>query len=187
MQIPDKLIMMDSSDQKSGYGKRPLWQYILLYIFIAAVLYGLVYYFLTMKKGGYNYQGTSMQNQQSVQQASGSNFSNTTSPNSVYQVKSNAGSGNYITNTKGMTLYTFDKDTNGVSNCYNSCAELWPPYMVGNTVEKQLPEHISKITRSDSSKQFAWNGMSLYYYAGDKAVGDVKGDGLNGIWHLVKP
>ncbi len=30
-----------------GYAKRPLWQWILLYVVIAAIIYGIVYYFLT--------------------------------------------------------------------------------------------------------------------------------------------
>lgn len=35
------------------YGKRPLWQWILIYVVVAGVLYGLIYYFVIAKKGGY--------------------------------------------------------------------------------------------------------------------------------------
>lgn len=40
-----------------GYGKRPLWQWILLYVVVAIVLYGLVYllFFHKGNGGGYNY------------------------------------------------------------------------------------------------------------------------------------
>ncbi|TGT48046.1 hypothetical protein EN813_051345, partial [Mesorhizobium sp. M00.F.Ca.ET.170.01.1.1] len=31
------------------------------------------------------------------------------------------------TDAKGMTLYTFDKDEKGKSNCYDKCAANWPP------------------------------------------------------------
>ena len=31
-------------------------------------------------------------------------------------------SGGILTDSKGMTLYVFDKDTPGVSNCYDKCA-----------------------------------------------------------------
>lgn len=34
-----------------GYGKRPLWQWILLYIVIGAVVYGVIYYFFFASKG----------------------------------------------------------------------------------------------------------------------------------------
>jgi nitrite reductase (NO-forming) len=42
----------------SGYSKRPLWQWILLYLVIGALIYGAIYYFVIAKKGGYNTQGT---------------------------------------------------------------------------------------------------------------------------------
>ena len=29
----------------------------------------------------------------------------------------------------GMTLYTFDKDSDGKSACYDACAKNWPPYI----------------------------------------------------------
>lgn len=36
---------MDSPDkpQTNGYGKRPLWQWIILYIVLAIIVYGLIY------------------------------------------------------------------------------------------------------------------------------------------------
>jgi len=36
--------------------------------------------------------------------------------------------GKVWTDEKGMTLYTFDKDGKGKSNCYDQCAKAWPPY-----------------------------------------------------------
>lgn len=43
-----------------GYGKRPLWQWILIYVVVGAIVYGLIYYFVLAKKGGSNlYSGTS--------------------------------------------------------------------------------------------------------------------------------
>jgi hypothetical protein len=48
------------AEEKSGYGygKRPLWQWILLYVVIGAVVYGAIYYFFLAKKPGYSYSGT---------------------------------------------------------------------------------------------------------------------------------
>jgi len=42
-----------TSDYNSGYGKRPVWQWVLLYIVIGGAIYGLIYYFILAKKGGY--------------------------------------------------------------------------------------------------------------------------------------
>lgn len=45
-----------ADEYKSSYGKRPLWQWIVIYAVVGIVVYGLVYYFVFAKKGGgYNY------------------------------------------------------------------------------------------------------------------------------------
>jgi len=42
-----------------SYGKRPLWQWIVLYVIIGGLVYGLVYYFIVAKNvGGYGAGGT---------------------------------------------------------------------------------------------------------------------------------
>lgn len=35
---------MAEENYGKGYGKRPLWQWIVIYLVIAVVVYGLVYY-----------------------------------------------------------------------------------------------------------------------------------------------
>lgn len=42
------------ADAKKGYGKRPMWQWILIYIVVGVILYGLIYYFVIAKNGGSN-------------------------------------------------------------------------------------------------------------------------------------
>jgi predicted lipoprotein with Yx(FWY)xxD motif len=37
--------------------------------------------------------------------------------------------GKIYTDHNGMTLYIFDKDEAGKSNCYDQCAVNWPPLM----------------------------------------------------------
>ena len=37
--------------------------------------------------------------------------------------------GKVLTDGKGMTLYTFDKDAGGKSACNGACATNWPPLM----------------------------------------------------------
>jgi len=106
--------------------------------------------------------------------------------NNIYMTKDSS-KGKYLTDFQGMTLYTYDKDTKNVSNCSGQCAKIWPIYTSGATAEKMLPTNITVITRSDGSKQFAWKGMPLYYYAQDKKAGDMSGDGIGGVWHIVKP
>lgn len=42
------------STNTSSYNKRPMWQWVVLYLLIAVVLYGAFYYFFLAKKGAYN-------------------------------------------------------------------------------------------------------------------------------------
>ncbi|MDD4989377.1 MAG: hypothetical protein PHV42_03040 [Candidatus Pacebacteria bacterium] len=37
----------------SGYGKRPVWQWVLIYLVIGGIVYGIIYYFAYAPKGGY--------------------------------------------------------------------------------------------------------------------------------------
>ena len=41
----------------SYYGKRPLWQWLAIYIAVGAVVYFLIYYFVLAPKGAYNNSG----------------------------------------------------------------------------------------------------------------------------------
>lgn len=36
----------------SGYGKRPLWQWVAIYAVVGLIVYGPVYYFISAKNGG---------------------------------------------------------------------------------------------------------------------------------------
>lgn len=37
-----------------GYGKRPLWQWIVIYAIVGGIVYYGIYYFAFAKKGGYS-------------------------------------------------------------------------------------------------------------------------------------
>ncbi|MDE2001873.1 MAG: hypothetical protein KGI60_04910, partial [Patescibacteria group bacterium] len=45
-------------------------------------------------------------------------------------VASSGALGKYLVADNGMTLYTYAKDSAGVSNCSGVCAVNWPPYRV---------------------------------------------------------
>lgn len=104
----------------------------------------------------------------------------------IYKTSTAPKSGVYMTDFNGMALYTYDKDSAGVSNCTGVCATNWPYYTSGATAQKTFPENISVIKRSDGNQQFAWKGMPLYYFVKDIKPGDILGDGVGGVWHLVK-
>ncbi len=35
-----------------GYGKRPMWQWVVIYVIVAAIVYGIIYYAFVRKTGG---------------------------------------------------------------------------------------------------------------------------------------
>lgn len=88
-----------------------------------------------------------------------------------------------VTDSNGMTLYTFDKDQGGMSACYDACATKWPPYL-GKDGET-MSEGWTLVDRTDGTKQWAYDGKPVYFFAGDKAKGDAMGDGMNGVWHVI--
>lgn len=92
--------------------------------------------------------------------------------------------GQVLTDTKGMTLYTFDKDAGGKSACNGTCAKNWPPLAASTG---SASGDWSIITRDDGSKQWAYKGKPLYAWAKDTKPGDVTGDGFNNVWHVAQP
>lgn len=90
-----------------------------------------------------------------------------------------------LTDAKGMTLYTFDKDTAGKSVCSGPCAASWPPLTATET-DKATGDY-TIVTRDDGSKQWAYKGKPLYLWVKDTKPGDKTGDGVNGVWKTAKP
>lgn len=51
--------MENESNKSSGYGKRPLWQWVLIYIVIGGIIYFAIYYlFLRGKYSSSNYSNS---------------------------------------------------------------------------------------------------------------------------------
>ena len=88
-----------------------------------------------------------------------------------------------LANEANLTVYTFDSDQPNVSNCYNGCAAAWPPVLVAETATLEAP--LGFTVRKDGAHQITLNGQPLYLYVGDGAPGEIVGDGIGGIWHLV--
>ncbi|RJG16084.1 COG4315 family predicted lipoprotein [Massilia cavernae] len=90
--------------------------------------------------------------------------------------------GGMLVDGKGMTVYTYDKDSAGKSACSGQCAANWPPVMAGDA---KLDAPYTAITRDDGSKQVAYKGKPLYTFVKDKKAGDKTGDKMKDVWHVV--
>jgi predicted lipoprotein with Yx(FWY)xxD motif len=97
--------------------------------------------------------------------------------------------GEYLTGLNGMTLYVLTLDKADSSSCSGSCATNWPPLTVagGTTIAgpSSATGAFATITRADGTMQVTYNHMPLYYFAGDSAAGDTKGQGKNGTWYVA--
>jgi len=49
-----------------------------------------------------------------------------------------------------------------------------------------LGEGWTMVKRKDGHEQWAYDGKPVYFYMDDKKKGDMKGDGVGGVWHVVK-
>jgi predicted lipoprotein with Yx(FWY)xxD motif len=90
-----------------------------------------------------------------------------------------------LTNSAGMTLYTFDKDSAGKSACNGPCAKAWPP--LAADADAKPTGDWSIVTREDGTRQWALKGKPLYNWSKDQKPGDKTGDGfLNNSWHTAQ-
>lgn len=88
------------------------------------------------------------------------------------------------TDASGMTLYTYDKDEAGKSNCYGKCAANWPPLKADANAKAEGEWTI--VDRTDGTRMWAYEGKPLYTFIKDKKAGDVTGEGVGGAWHIAK-
>ena len=88
-----------------------------------------------------------------------------------------------LTDANGMTLYTFDKDTAGVSNCYDKCATNWPPLFAADDAKDE--GEFTIVTRTDGTKMWAHEGKPLYLWIKDTKPGDTTGDMVGEVWHTA--
>ncbi|MER8966528.1 hypothetical protein NKH84_18060 [Mesorhizobium sp. M0902] len=94
------------------------------------------------------------------------------------------GSTKIYTDASGMTLYTYDKDEAGKSNCYDKCAANWPPLKADANAKAEGEWTI--VDRTDGTRMWAYEGKPLYTFIKDKKAGDVTGEGVGGVWHIAK-
>jgi predicted lipoprotein with Yx(FWY)xxD motif len=101
--------------------------------------------------------------------------------------------GQYVTDSKGRTVYMFSKDSGTSSTCSGACAKEWPPVPTSGTPTtggSATAGMVGTSDRSDGTMQATYNGHPLYYFSGDTSAGDAKGEGLDdfgGTWTAVTP
>jgi predicted lipoprotein with Yx(FWY)xxD motif len=119
--------------------------------------------------------------------------------NSV-QLANNPTLGTYLADNKGYTLYYFSNDVDGgINKCTGGCLDLWPIFydslLSAATLGTGLnASDFTTITTTLGTRQTAYKGWPLYYYAPKDASGknvrenpgQTTGEKIGNIWYVVK-
>jgi len=99
--------------------------------------------------------------------------------------------GPILVDSEGFTLYTFVVDEPGMTTCYGSCVNAWPPAIIEGTPVAPgigLPGRLGTVQRDDGTTQLAYNDWPLYRFSRDQAPGQIAGDGSvnsGGLWPVA--
>ena len=102
--------------------------------------------------------------------------------------------GTALVDGAGRALYLFEADTGTASTCTGACAQVWPALLASGPTPAVTGAAQASLVgtspRADGTVQVTYHGHPLYYFAGDKAPGDVTGQGIHnfgGGWYVVTP
>ncbi len=106
----------------------------------------------------------------------------------------NSACGRILFDGNGHALYAFTKDPRrGRSTCYGACATAWPPYLKTGALRAAAGVRRSLIgttRRRNGRLQVTYAGRPLYYYVGDREVGQVLCQNVReygGLWLVQRP
>jgi predicted lipoprotein with Yx(FWY)xxD motif len=113
----------------------------------------------------------------------------------VVSVGTAANVGQVLVDSKGMTLYYFQKDQkgSGKSKCSGPCAEAWPPLTTSGTAKAMTgvqSSMLGTIMRSDGTEQVTYAGWPLYTFVEDKKPGEDNGTdskAFGASWYPLHP
>lgn len=98
--------------------------------------------------------------------------------------------GRILVDARDRTLYLFLEDAGGESSCYDDCARVWPPALVGDRRPQAGPgliaRRLSTVARRDSRlRQLVYDGHPLYRVDADAKPGDTAGQGVFNTWFAI--
>jgi predicted lipoprotein with Yx(FWY)xxD motif len=103
------------------------------------------------------------------------------------------GLGKVIVNSRGRTLYLFEKDKRHRSACSGACASYWPPLIAhGKPIATGGAKQslIGTIKRANGTRQVTYAGHPVYTYVLDIKRGQTKGEGstlFGAGWDALAP
>jgi predicted lipoprotein with Yx(FWY)xxD motif len=104
-----------------------------------------------------------------------------------------SGVGKVLVDSKGLTLYYFEKDRGGKSACYAACEKGWPPLTTEGAPQAGEGATASKLgttKRKDGTIQVTYAGWPLYTFVEDKKPGEDNGTdskAFGATWYPLHP
>jgi len=116
----------------------------------------------------------------------------TMSTGGTVKVAHNSEFGPILVSSSGLTLYHMTSEKRGSIGCTGACAKFWPPLLLSAGAKPKAGAGVSAaklgtLKRPDGHLQVTYNGLALYRYSLDRKAGDVKGEGVEGIWFAINP
>jgi predicted lipoprotein with Yx(FWY)xxD motif len=99
--------------------------------------------------------------------------------------------GTILVDSRGRTLYLFEKDRNGVSMCNTACVSYWPALTSRATPRagKGVNQSLLRLSPAHNGvRQVTYAGHPLYAFVGDKRAGQTSGEGLSNFgadWYAL--
>jgi predicted lipoprotein with Yx(FWY)xxD motif len=101
--------------------------------------------------------------------------------------------GKILVDSRGRTLYLFEKDKHDKSACYGQCAKFWPPVLTSGKAAAGTGAKASLLgttKRRNGTEQVTYAGHPLYRFLEDKRPGQTKGEGtkfFGAEWYVLAP
>jgi predicted lipoprotein with Yx(FWY)xxD motif len=101
--------------------------------------------------------------------------------------------GRILVDSRGRSLYLFEKDIRGHSRCSGLCTTYWPPLLTTGkptAIAGAMRSLLGTISRTDGTRQVTFAGHPLYFFSGDAKRGQVNGEGLRDFgagWYVLSP
>ena len=101
--------------------------------------------------------------------------------------------GRILVDSRGRTVYLFEKDQRGKSSCDGACAAAWPPLIASAKPHAKSGVKASLLgttKRKDGRLQVTYNHHPLYTFFSDTKSGQTNGEGIDAYgaeWYVVSP
>jgi len=110
--------------------------------------------------------------------AAGGSGSASRSGSATVSVRSIAGHGKVLVDSRGRALYRNDQEGRGMVLCTGACVSFWKPLTISGTPKgESLTGKLAVVKRPGGGRQVTFDGKPLYTFTLDKP-GKVTGDGF---------